>query len=83
MLDIKLVRENPELVIYCIVDEPNSPDQAHSYYAQNIVREVLEEILPYMNIFKDEETTGKNANLDITGTDPYFNGERDGEYINE
>lgn len=75
--------ENPELVIYCIVDEPNTKDQPHSYYAQNIVREVLEEILPYMNIFKDEETTGKNANLDITGTDPYFNGERDGEYINE
>ena len=75
--------EDPELVIYCIVDEPNTKDQPHSYYAQNIVREVLEEILPYMNIFKDEETTGKNANLDITGTDPYFNGERDGEYINE
>jgi len=75
--------ENPELVIYCIVDEPNSKDQPHSYYAQNIVREILEEILPYMNVFKDEETTGKNANLDITGTDPYFNGERDGDYINE
>ncbi|MBQ3030680.1 MAG: peptidoglycan glycosyltransferase, partial [Agathobacter sp.] len=27
--------ENPELVIYCIVDEPNSKDQPHSYYAQN------------------------------------------------
>lgn len=75
--------ENPELVIYCIVDEPNTKDQPHSYYAQNIVREILEEILPYMNVFKDEETTGKNANLDITGTDPYFNGERDGDYINE
>lgn len=75
--------ENPELVIYCIVDEPNTADQPHSYYAQNIVREILEEILPYMNIFQDEETTGKNANLDITGTDPYFNGERDGQYITE
>lgn len=72
--------ENPELVIYCIVDEPNSEDQPHSYYAQNIVREILEEIYPYMNIYPDEETTGRNANLDITGTDPYFTGERDGEY---
>ena len=75
--------ENPELVIYCIVDEPNSKDQPHSYYAQNIVREILEEIYPYMNIFQDEETTGKNANLDVTGTDLYFNGERDGHYIND
>ena len=75
--------ENPELVIYCIVDEPNTEDQPHSYYAQNIVREILEEIYPYMNIYPDEETTGKNANLDITGTDPYFTGERDGNYLPE
>ena len=73
--------ENPELVIYCIVDEPNTADQPHSYYAQNIVREILEEIYPYMNIYPDEELTGTNANLDITGTDPYFMGERDGDYI--
>jgi len=75
--------ENPELVIYCIVDEPNTADQPHSYYAQNIVREILEEVLPYMNIYPDEEKTGVNANLDITGTDPYFMGERDGQYLNE
>lgn len=73
--------ENPELVIYCVVDEPNSEDQPHSYYAQNIVREILEEIYPYMNIYQDEEITGVNANLDITGTDPYFTGERDGNYL--
>ncbi len=73
--------ENPELVIYCIVDEPNTADQPHSYYAQNIVREILEEVLPYMNIYQDEELTGANANLDVTGTDPYFMGERDGEYL--
>ena len=73
--------DNPELVIYCIVDEPNTEDQPHSYYAQNIVREILEEIFPYMNIYPDEETTGKNADLDITGTDPYFMGERDGDYL--
>ena len=75
--------ENPELVIYCVVDEPNSPDQAHSYYAQNIVREVLEEVLPYLNIYPDEEFTGKNVNLDITGTDVFFYGERDGVYERE
>ncbi len=73
--------ENPELVIYCIVDEPNTADQPHSYYAQNIVREILEEIYPYMNIYPDEELTGANANLDVTGTDPYFMGERDGQYL--
>lgn len=61
--------EEPELVIYCTVDEPNVEDQPHSTYAQNIVREILEEILPYMNIYPDEETTGIHLGWDITGTD--------------
>lgn len=61
--------ENPQLVIYCIVDEPNVDDQPHSTYAQDIVREILEEILPYMNIYPDEEITGIHSGWDITGTD--------------
>lgn len=61
--------EEPELVIYCIVDEPNVEDQPHSTFAQNIVREILEEILPYMNIYPDEPTTGLHLGWDITGTD--------------
>lgn len=61
--------DDPQLVIYCIIDEPNVEDQPHSTYAQNIVREILEEILPYMNIYPDEETTGLHSGWDITGTD--------------
>lgn len=61
--------ENPQLVIYCIVDTPNtdSKSQAHSTYAQNIVREILKEALPYLNIFPDEELTGANKNRNIKG----------------
>lgn len=59
--------ENPELVIYCIIDEPNVDDQPHSTFAQHIVREILEEIMPYMNIYPDEETTGLHLGWDITG----------------
>ena len=64
--------DNPQLLIYCIVDEPNSKEQDHSYYAQNICREILKEVLPYMNIYQDEELTGINNNLGITGTDPFY-----------
>ena len=66
--------ENPELVIYCVVDEPNSEEQDHSYYPQNIVREILEEVFPYMNLYPDEEPTGVNAGLGITGTDVFYTG---------
>ena len=58
---------NPQVSIYVIIDEPNVDDQAHSSFAQNVAREILEEILPYMNIYPDEELTGLNNNLDIAG----------------
>jgi stage V sporulation protein D (sporulation-specific penicillin-binding protein) len=61
--------DDPQLVIYCVVDEPNVDDEAHSSYAQNIVREILKEVLPYMNIYPDEELTGVNADLTISGSD--------------
>lgn len=59
--------EDPEVVAYVVVDQPNVADQPHSTYAQHIAREILEEVLPYMNIYPDEEKKGTNANLDITG----------------
>ena len=59
--------EDPQLMIYCVVDEPNVEEQYHSTFAQNSVREILEEVLPYMNIYRDEETTGIHAGWDIKG----------------
>jgi stage V sporulation protein D (sporulation-specific penicillin-binding protein) len=47
-------QEHPELLIYVVVDEPNVEEQAHSTYAQEIVKEILTEIFPYMNIYPDE-----------------------------
>ena len=61
--------EDPQLVIYCVIDQPNSDDQAHSSYAQNVVREILEEVLPYLHIYPDEELTGINSEKTITGTE--------------
>lgn len=55
-----LPQDDPELVIYAVVDEPNAKDQAHSMYAQNLVREILEEALPYLTIYQDE-TPAKGA----------------------
>lgn len=47
-------QENPQIMIYVIVDEPNAEDEAHSSYAQGITKDILEEVLPYMNIYPDE-----------------------------
>ena len=59
--------DNPQVAIYVVVDEANSADQAHSYYAQSIAREILKEALPYMEIYPDEEKTGVNEGVGITG----------------
>ena len=64
--------ENPELVIYTVIDTPNSESQPHSNYAQMLTREILREVLPYMNIYPDEEKTGKNEGLDITNNGYYL-----------
>ncbi len=46
--------ENPEAVVYVVVDRPNAEDQATSIYAQEIAREIFIELLPYMNIFPED-----------------------------
>lgn len=46
--------EEPEVVVYVIVDEPHVADQAHSTYAQEVVREIMKDIFPYLGIYPDE-----------------------------
>jgi stage V sporulation protein D (sporulation-specific penicillin-binding protein) len=50
--------DDPEVVVYAVVDEPNVANQSTSVYAQYLVNQIMREILPYMNIFQDEETDG-------------------------
>lgn len=44
--------ENPQLVLYVTVDEPNVDDPSRSGMAAIISKGILEELLPYMNIFQ-------------------------------
>ena len=50
--------DDPQVVVYVVVDEPNAEVQADSKYAQFISKGIMTEILPYLNIFPDEEMTG-------------------------
>lgn len=71
--------DDPQLVIYTVINQPNVEDEAHSSYAQNITREILKEVLPYMNVYPDEGQTGINADLDITGNNPPIGNQTTGE----
>jgi len=57
--------DNPEVVVYVVVDEPNVEGQAVSTYAQYIYQGVMKEILPYLGVFPDEELTGINADITL------------------
>jgi len=74
--------DNPQVVVYVVIDEPNVADQPHSTFAQEVFSEIMEEILPYMNIYptyaaagsgsiQEEETTAEdNANDTEESTKP-------------
>ncbi len=51
--------EDPQLVCYVVVDEPNTGNQAVSKYAAVLCKDILTEVLPYMGIFQTEELSEK------------------------
>ena len=53
--------DDPQIVCYVVVDEPNTGNQAVSKYAAVLCKDILTEVLPYMGIFQTEELTEKEA----------------------
>ena len=46
--------DDPEIAIYVVVDRPNAQNQDDAKYATRIVRSILTEVLPYLDIFMTE-----------------------------
>jgi stage V sporulation protein D (sporulation-specific penicillin-binding protein) len=46
---------DPEVVIYTIVDEPEVEDQAQSMFAQKLSADILKEVLPFLEIYTDKK----------------------------
>ena len=64
--------DDPQLLCYVVVDEPNVNNQANNGFAQIICRQIMTEVLPYKGIFPDEqpsgiETTDIKKLLEISG----------------
>lgn len=53
--------DNPEIVIYTVIDRPNVAKQSVAKYATVLTKDILTEVLPYLNIPKTEEITEKEA----------------------
>ncbi len=55
--------EDPQVVVYVVVDEPNTEDQSTSAASSYLFADIATELFPYMNIYKT------NDNYDIDTTD--------------
>ena len=60
--------DHPEVVIYVVIDEPNTEIQSNSALATNLSKEIMAEVLPYLNIFPNEEITSEEGTGNSEGT---------------
>ncbi|MCR5255159.1 MAG: cell division protein FtsI [Acetatifactor sp.] len=47
--------DDPQIAIYVVVDRPNAMHQDDAKFATGIVKNILTEVLPYLNIYMTEE----------------------------
>ena len=63
--------DDPQLVVYVVVDEANAEDQGQSSFASTIAGKIFSEALPYLQIFPTEEVpeTETDENYDDNSAD--------------
>ena len=59
-------QENPQVVVYVVIDEPNVDQQASSSYATEMASGIMSEIFPYLGIEKASQEDGMQETSDHT-----------------
>lgn len=59
--------DDPQVIVYALINKPNVEEQAHSTYAQELARDIFAEIFPYMNIYPNSDIT---ADVDPNAQSP-------------
>lgn len=59
-------QENPQVVVYVVIDEPNVDQQASSSYATEMASGIMSEIFPYLGIEKASQEDGMQETSDQT-----------------
>ena len=60
--------QNPEIIIYVVIDEPNTDRPNSNSWATNMSKNILTEILPYLNVYPESGEA-------VTPEDPFGEGE--------
>ena len=80
-------QENPEVVIYVVIDEPNVENQELSSYVLELSQKIMAEAFPYLNITRNGDALPEDSGVredvqqdfDENFEDTYSN--QDGAYI--
>jgi stage V sporulation protein D (sporulation-specific penicillin-binding protein) len=62
--------DDPQVVVYVLVNEPNVEDQSSSAASSYIFADIAEELFPYLNIYKDND----NYDLDLSDAEDELTG---------
>lgn len=79
--------DDPKVFVYVVIDVPHVEDQPHSVFASTIVKDILTDVLPYMNVFSDLDLEGPTEEIEsqlpqaegISQGDSLTGGETEGE----
>ena len=70
-------QENPQFMVYVVIDEPNVDNQANSKLATTMASQIMTEILPYLGVEKsadakaaDAKSSDSSASSDSSGDTP-------------
>ena len=47
--------DDPQVVVYVVVDEPETDQQDNNVYASRIAKQIFTDLLPYVGIMPDED----------------------------
>ena len=68
--------EDPQIAVYVVIDRPNYEHQDDATFATVIVRSIMQEVLPYLNIYMTEPVTdAEREELDELGLAVTYTGD--------
>lgn len=71
--------ENPEVLVYVVINEPNAEKQSQSTFATALAKDIMAEIFPYLNIYPDEPISEEGSEPSGDGQEPAGGSEPSGD----
>ena len=66
-----LGEDNPELLLYVVIDVPKVDDQSSSAQAQYLAKEIWSDLLPYYNEYPSDEYLKDGEEADVSTDNPF------------